>query len=113
MKAIANYNNLKKELEMCEYRKYLLIEYIKEYSREKEELDKLIYKQKKVINEVEQNLRQLNGIDNKLFCEIVINGTNISKSVEKIAEEYDKDVSTIWKNYYPNIKEIIEELSNS
>ena len=37
---------------------------------------------------------------------------SISKAVEKVAEEEEKDVSTIWKNYYPKIKDKIKEISN-
>lgn len=35
---------------------------------------------------------------------------NVSKAIEKIAEQEDKDVSTIWKNYYPKVKDKINEM---
>ena len=39
-------------------------------------------------------------------------GTNITRAVDKVSITYDVDVSTIWKNYYPKIKEDIKNLEN-
>ncbi len=59
-------------------------------------------------NSIKKNLSELKGIEYELYSEIVINGLNVSKAVEKVAEKNEKDVSTIWKNYYPKIKTFIE-----
>ena len=65
------------------------------------------------IIKIENNLLNLTGIEYKLFSEIVINKMNVSKAIEKIAEQEDKDVSTIWKNYYPKVKDKINEMLDS
>lgn len=59
---------------------------------------------------MEQDLKSLNGIENKLYNEIVINGTKVSKAIDKIAFEENKDISTLWKNYYPKVKKKIDDL---
>lgn len=61
------------------------------------------------INSIKKNMSNLKGIEYELYTEIVINGLNASKAVEKVAEKNEKDVSTIWKNYYPNVKKIIKQ----
>ena len=35
----------------------------------------------------------------------------VSKAIEKISLEEDKDVSTLWKNYYPKVKKRIDQLN--
>lgn len=59
-------------------------------------------------NTIKNNISNLKGIEYELYTEIVINGLNVSKAVEKVAEKNEKDVSTIWKNYYPKIKTFLE-----
>ena len=62
---------------------------------------------------MEENIKKL--IDEKNINELknVINKMNVSKAIEKIAEQEDKDVSTIWKNYYPKVKDKIDEMLDS
>ena len=79
---------------------------------EKEMINANLCLQKKILNQIEVNLKKLSGIESKLFAEIVINGTNVTKAIEKIAVEESKDISTLWKNYYPNVKEKINELKS-
>lgn len=112
MKSIENYTNLKLELSLLIKRREIVDEYIKKYIEESRNLNQLINLQIDILNQIEEDFRKLNGIEQKLFKEIIINGMSISKAVEKVAEEEEKDVSTIWKNYYPKIKDKIKEISN-
>ena len=70
----------------------------------------LVDKLSKIIFIMERTISQLKGIDYELYSEIVINGKNISKAVEKVAGHNYMDVGTIWKNYYPRIKYYIKDL---
>lgn len=82
----------------------------KQFNDEKEKLKQLILFEKEVLKQMETDLRNLNGIENKLYFEIVINGLKPSKAIEKVSMEEEKDVSTLWKNYYPKVKEQIKKL---
>ena len=46
----------------------------------------------------------------KITVTLLAKKMNVSKAIEKIAEQEDKDVSTIWKNYYPKVKDKINEM---
>ena len=70
----------------------------------------LIDKLGKIVNLMDTTISQLKGIEYELYSEIVINGKNISKAVEKVAGHNYMDVGTIWKNYYPRIKYYIKDL---
>ena len=65
-----------------------------------------------------ENLKDINdsilekGIEKELFYEVIVKGTNITRAIDKVSITYDVDVSTIWKNYYPKIKEDIKNLEN-
>ena len=62
------------------------------------------------LKRMESTLKSLTGIEADLYKEIVINGTRISRAVEKIASEYNKDVSTIWRLYHRGVKEYVNML---
>lgn len=111
MKCLDSYNNMKLELNILTKRLEVVIEYEKKFSMEKEYLNNLIEYQLKILKQMEQDICDLSGIENKLYKEIVVNGISVSKAIEKVSEEEDKDVSTLWKNYYPSVKEKIEQLS--
>ena len=81
----------------------------KDLNLEKEELIHIIQVQKESIYSIENNLKNLTGIEYKLYYEIAVKGTNITKAVEKVAFDEEKDVSTIWKNYYPKVKKILNK----
>lgn len=98
------YNDLKKELNILEARK-------NDLENTKETCDKLIEEKEKTIKEIEKNLKELSGIENKLYFQIVVNGLNVTKAVDKVSFEFDMDPSTIWKNYYPKVKKLIKESS--
>lgn len=62
------------------------------------------------LKRMESTLKSLTGMEADLYKEIVINGTRISKAVEKIASDYNKDVSTIWRLYHRHVKEYVNML---
>lgn len=106
------YKDIKYEINILENRLDLLMKYENSILKEKEVLEETLCFQKKVLNQIEEIFKHLNGIECKLFTEIVINGTNVTKAIEKIAFQESKDVSTLWKNYYPKIKNKISELQS-
>lgn len=112
MKCIDNYINTKIELNSLINRLELITQQEKDILVEKDMINKAISRYTKIIKIMEEDIRNLSGIENKLYKEIVINGTTVSKAIEKISIEENKDVSTLWKNYYPNVKKKIEKLSN-
>ena len=65
------------------------------------------------------DMSNLKGIEYQLYYDIVINPLNATKSISKIIEEFaekediNKEVNTIWVNYYPKIKEYLEKLEKS
>ena len=74
--------------------------------------------QREVINRLQrcladmsEALGRMDGIEYALYYEIVVNGTRISRAVQDIAEEYGKDVKTIWKYHYSKIKKDIKILA--
>ena len=65
------------------------------------------------LNKMDASLKELNGIENKLYYEIIVKGINVTKAVDKVAFAHDKEISTVWKNYYPKVKKTIEKLKES
>lgn len=112
MNGLNYYKDIKYEMNILENRLEIISEYEKKLLNEKEMIKETLYFQKQILNQIEVNLKKLSGIESKLFTEIVINGTNVTKAIEKIAVEESKDISTLWKNYYPNVKEKINELKS-
>lgn len=112
MNSLNNYKDIKYEINILENRLELISEYEKNLSNEKQMIKTTLCFQREILNQIEGNLKKLSGIESKLFTEIVINGTNVTKAIEKIAVEESKDISTLWKNYYPNVKEKISELKS-
>ena len=110
MKAFNKYSNVKYEMEIFKERLQLISKYEERFNEEKKELNELINFQTIILTKIEEHLNKLNGIENKLYSEIIINGLKVSKAIEKIAFEEEKDVSTLWKNYYPKVKKHINEL---
>ena len=106
------YRDIKYEINILENRLELISEYEQKLLNEKEMINATLCLQKKILNQIEVNLKKLSRIESKLFAEIVINGTNVTKAIEKIDVEESKDISTLWKNYYPNVKEKINELKS-
>lgn len=90
------------ELEQVEEKENLL-------RKTKENLNEYADHLSNIIHKMDKELRELDGIEYSLYYEIVVQGTNVTRAVDKVALKYDKDVSTIWKNYYPKVKEILQE----
>lgn len=110
MNIFNNYHNTILELDCLKKRLNLILIYQKQYKEEEKQLREVITFQEKILLQIEHNVNELKGIQNKLFREIVINGTKVSSAIEKIASEENKDVSTLWKNYYPEVKQKIDKL---
>ena len=70
----------------------------------------LIDKLGKIVNLMEATINQLKGVEYELYTLIVVNGVNISKAVEKVAEHNYMEPSNIWKVYYPRIKHYIKDI---
>lgn len=110
--AITNYSNTKNELEIALNRLDIIKDNKENLEVEKNLLENYVEKLKKCILEIEKNLKELTGIEYQLYYEVVVNGLNVTKAVDKVAYKYDKDVSTLWKSYYPNVKAKINLLKN-
>lgn len=110
MQALNNYSNTVYELNVLKRRLNLILNYENEIALEKNRLINLIDNEQKVIKQMEKDLQKLNGIENKLYYEIVINGNNVTKAIEKVASNEFIDISTLWKNYYPKVKKQIDNL---
>ncbi|MBS7021078.1 MAG: hypothetical protein KH135_04315 [Firmicutes bacterium] len=107
---IENYINTKKTLELIHLRINAIEISETSLMKEKEELYSIEEKLKQVLNKMEKHLKELSGIEHKLYYEIVVQGKNINQSVEKVSLYQDVSVSTIWKKYYPNVKKKLMEL---
>ena len=105
-----NYANTVHELNFLKKRLSLIDEYEKSLKSIKEKICHLISSNQNVIDQMEKDIKNLSGIENKLYYEIVINGTNVTKAVDKVSQDEFIDISTIWKNYYPKVKKEIDAL---
>ena len=103
-----NYIDTKNEIDIAILRLKSLEEKELSLVKEKETLTNYINKLNAYLKSMENNLRNLTGITNKLYYQIVVNGLNVTKAVDVVARDEDKDVSTIWENYYPKIKDMIK-----
>ena len=65
---------------------------------------------KRYIADMDETLSKMTGIEYDLYYEIVVNGTRISRAVQYIAEEYNKDTHTIWKYHYKKIKKEVKKV---
>lgn len=110
MKHLDNYKSLVSETKILSERLNIIKEYEKTIQIEKRMIANMIKKNENTIKKIEDNLCELKDIETRIYYEIVINGMGISKAIEKIAEETDRDISTLWKNYYPNVKSKIQDI---
>lgn len=80
--------------------------------------EEILYQQENVdkiqnnVNDMNNILSKLTGIEYELYYEIVVKGMAVSRAVENIAEKYDKDIRTIWKYQYKNIKKYVKKIKN-
>lgn len=114
MKMFDCYEKILAENKHCKQRIRLLEKYQENINLELNNLIETVAAQNKIIIQIKKDLSELDGIEFNLYSKIVIEGLNISKAIEKVSLEEDKDISTIWKNYYPKIKkriQLIEKLN--
>lgn len=102
---IDNYVNINVEINILKDRKENLI-------NEMNHINCLLDEKESVKNKIANHLKELDGIENKLYYQIVVLGKNVTAAVDYISFQCDKDVSTIWKSYYPNVKKKIKELNS-
>ena len=105
-----NYANTVHELNFLKKRLSLIDEYETSLKSIKEKICHLISSNQNVVDQMEKDIKKWSGIENKLYYEIVINGTNVTKAVDKVSQDEFIDISTIWKNYYPKVKKEIDAL---
>lgn len=108
MKNFKAYVNAKTELDLISLRIQSLEEKEVQINKEKESLKELKDKLNNILNLIEIKLKELKGIERELFYEVIVKGTNITRAVDKVSITYDVDPSTIWKYYYPKIKDDIK-----
>lgn len=104
MKMFDCYEKILTENKYCKQRIRLLEKYQKDISEELNNLIDVVDIQNKIIIKIKKDLSELKGIEYNLYSKIIIEGLNVSKAIEKVSIEEEKDISTIWKNYYPKIK---------
>ncbi len=112
MKNIKGYINIKTDIKLINLRLEVLKEKEYQIQKEKESLEELKNKLDNFLLEIEEKLKELKGIERELFYEIIVKGTNVTRAVDKISFTYDLDPSTIWKNYYPKIKDDIKRIES-
>lgn len=112
MQIIETYHNTKQILKLTELRLSVIETSEQKLHKEREYLLSFQAELKEKLKAMDMELRQLKGIEYELFYQIIVQGMNITKAIDKVAFDNDKEVSTIWKNYYPKVKEKIQEFLN-
>lgn len=110
MENLKGYVNIKNDLDLIKLNINRIEEKEKTLKSEKDIYLDLENKYSFLLDKMEENLKSLVGIDRDLLYEILIKGINVTRAVDNIAFRYDMDPSTIWKNYYPKVKEKLKEL---
>lgn len=108
MKYLTSYTNTKTEYNLMNDRLEAIDNQRKYLEEEKKTLLNLINSHYSTLEKMERSLQSLEGIEKKLFYEIAIKGLNVTRAVDKIANIYELDSSTIWKKYYPKVKKFIK-----
>ncbi len=104
-----NYLNIKHKLNILNTSIEILKEYDKSIANCTEKLSVTKKKLKEKMSIIENDLKALKGIENELYYEIIVNGYKPTKAVDIVAFKEDIDASTIWKKYYPNVKNKIND----
>lgn len=104
------YKKVKYEVNILENRLNILKQYEKNILDERSKIETIVHLQKELLKQMDCNLETHRGIEYKLFKEIIINGLSVTRAIEKVAHEEEKDESTLWKYYYPKVKKKITEL---
>lgn len=112
MENLKGYVNIKTDLNLIKLNVNRIEEKEKTLKSEKNIYLDLENKYSFLLDKMEENLKSLVGINRELLYEILIKGTNVTRAVDNVAFRYDMDPSTIWKNYYPKVKEKLKELDS-
>lgn len=104
-----DYELTKASLEILKLRLQAIKENQKLLESEEPQLLETEKKLTTIIEEIEKNLKTLKGIKHELYYALVVDNLKPNKAVEKIAFKYDLTPSTIWKNYYPDVKKLIQK----
>ncbi|MCL2354614.1 MAG: hypothetical protein FWC68_01770 [Oscillospiraceae bacterium] len=70
----------------------------------------VVNKLKYYINLMNYNLKQMKGVEYKLYYAIVVEAKGVTAGIAEVSEVTSKAESTLWKYYYPKIKSEIEGL---
>lgn len=70
----------------------------------------LIQRLNQTIKSMETSLLRMQGIEYKLYYNIVVEGVTPTEAVQAMAKATSRDEQTIWKYYYRNIKKDIEKI---
>jgi len=78
-----------------------------------EEIEKLTSEMSslsKLLKDMGKNLKRMKGIEYQLYSTVVIDGLQITKAVQRVAEDNFMSEQNIWQTYYPRIKEELTKL---
>lgn len=110
MKKLESYVNTIHELNLFKNRLSMISNLEKQIKVERKSIIDIVEVYQMLINQMECDIQELQGVENKLYYEIVIKGESITKAIDKVANSEFLDVSTLWKYYYPKVKSKIEKL---
>lgn len=75
-----------------------------------EQQQNTVSKLKYYLNIMKHNLKTMKSIEYKLYYAIVVEARGITGGIDQVSFEANKDVSTIWRVYYPKIEKEIKKL---
>lgn len=113
MKIFDSYLNTKHFLNSIQLRLNTIYIEREQLSKEERELKKQQEKILQYLEKIDMELKGLNGIEYQLYYEIIVRGLSPTRAIDKVAFDYNKDVSTIWKKYYPNVKKQLQKLETN
>lgn len=65
---------------------------------------------KAVLEVMAKGFTELKGIENNLYCSIVLDGLRPTEAVRKIAEDNFMTEDNVWRTYYPRVKELLRKI---
>jgi len=104
------YSNTKQEKDIVKNRLNVINSIENKLTKEKEQLLNLDKCLNYSLKKTETNLKNLKGIENRLYYYIYVLGVNVTQAIDRVSIEYDKSSSTIWKYYYPKLKESLAKV---
>lgn len=64
----------------------------------------------KVLEIMAKGFVELTGIENNLYCAIVLDGLKPTEAVRKIAEDNFMTEDNVWRTYYPKVRELLRKI---